>query len=144
MHLGGGRGMGLDPTPELGHSCLQVGQGGWQMLPEVGLHSKQHTSFTFKFSLRDACVSVITSLSVTLGTCQSCLACEGSCAFLHVRGGMLLLCCACIGILYAVTYAFDPSVLQEHKHTQDVSTPSQTDMLDAEHHLVLRYAIHLI
>jgi len=39
VHLGGGRGVGLDPTPELGHSCPQVGQGGWKMLPEVCLHS---------------------------------------------------------------------------------------------------------
>ena len=52
---------------------------------------------------------------------------------LHVRGGKLLLCRACIIKLHAVTNAFRHSrVLREHKHTQNVSTLSQTDVLDAD------------
>ncbi len=66
---------------------------------------------------------------------------------LHVRDhvfsackgySLVLLCRACTGILYTVTYAFDSRVMQQHKHAQDASMPSQTDVLDAdEEHLLV-------
>ncbi len=59
--------------------------------------------------------------------------------FLPVRGTVWF--CYVVPVLeyyMTVTYAFDSRVMQQHKHAQDASMPSQTDVLDAdEEHLLV-------
>lgn len=51
--LRGGRGMGLDPAPQLGQGYLQTSQGCWQMPPEVCLIRHQSDVSIFTAVMRD-------------------------------------------------------------------------------------------
>lgn len=127
VHLGRSRGVGLDSTPEFSHSCLQIGQGGWQMLPEVGLQTNNiHQSDSTSLCV---CVSAMTSscaqhycMDMPIMHCRGKVICISAC-----KG--YLLCCACNAICSHVRICYSRK-LQEHKHNRDVSTRSQTDVLD--------------